>query len=428
MQDDFKTQSLNYHRLPIPGKLEVVPTKALATQHDLALAYSPGVAFACESIVKDPYTVSELTARSNLVGLITNGTAILGLGAIGPLAGKPVMEGKAVLFKKFAGVNVFDLEIDERDPDKLVEIIASLEPTFGGIHLEDIKAPECFYIENALSERMGIPVFHDDQHGTAIIMAAALLNALLLVGKQIEDIQVVCSGAGAAGIACLNMLVKLGAQKEKITLIDSQGVVFKGRSISMNVYKAAYAIETEKRTLSEAMDNADFFLGVSSAGVLTVEMLKKMAPDPIVFALANPEPEIRPEVARMARPDAIIATGRSDYPNQVNNVLCFPYIFRGALDCGARVINEAMKLACVDALATLTRQAVPTEVIAAYGGQPLTFGREYLIPKPFDARLITTLAPAVVAAAQVSGVATRPVVDLESYRAHLCKKLLNRYD
>ncbi len=421
MSDDFDAQALHYHRVPTPGKIEVSPSKPLATQRDLALAYSPGVAAACRAIVEDPAEVATVTARSNLVAVITNGTAVLGLGAIGPLAAKPVMEGKGVLFKKFAGIDVFDIEISERDPQRLVDIIASLEPTFGGINLEDIKAPECFEIESQLRQRMRIPVFHDDQHGTAIITAAAILNGLRVVGKRMEDVRLVTCGAGAAGMACLDLLVSLGLRKEHIVVCDSRGVIYKGREQGMDARKAEYAVDTPSRTLAEAIVGSDVFLGVSGPGLLSPEMLRTMARRPLIMALANPVPEILPEVAREARPDAVIATGRSDYPNQVNNVLCFPYIFRGALDVGALEINEAMKLACVKALANLSMEEPSEEVAAAYGDQPLKFGPEYLIPKPFDSRLMMELPVAVARAAMESGVATRPIADFQVYRETLSR-------
>jgi len=419
MSDELRDAALEYHRSGMPGKIQVVPTKPLANQRDLALAYSPGVAFACEAIVADPDAAANLTARGNLVAVITNGTAVLGLGNIGPLAGKPVMEGKGVLFKKFAGIDVFDIEINERDPQKLIETIASLEPTFGGINLEDIKAPECFEIESALRQRMKIPVFHDDQHGTAIVSAAAILNGLRLVGKDIKDVRVVTSGAGAAAIACLDLLVALGARKENIIACDSKGVIYKGRTVSMDPRKLDYAADTECRTLAEAMVGADIFLGLSGPGVVTGDMVKTMAPNPMILALANPVPEVLPEVAKEARPDAIICTGRSDYPNQVNNVLCFPFIFRGALDVGATTINEEMKLAAVKAIADLTMAEASDVVAAAYGGKPLQFGPDYVIPKPFDPRLIVRVAPAVAQAAMDSGVATRPIQDMASYQMRL---------
>jgi malate dehydrogenase (oxaloacetate-decarboxylating)(NADP+) len=416
---DIKQAALDYHRYPSPGKLEVVAKKPLANQRDLALAYSPGVAAACEAIVADPTEVANMTGRGNLVAVVTNGTAVLGLGPIGPLAAKPVMEGKAVLFKKFAGIDVFDLEIAENDPDKLVDIIAALEPSFGAINLEDIKAPECFIVESKLRERMKIPVFHDDQHGTAIVVAAAILNALHLGRKDIAKVKVVSTGGGAAGIACLNQLVALGLKRENVILSDHIGVVYKGRTKDMTDQKAGYASDTKARTLAEALPGADVFLGLSAPRILTPEMVKTMAPNPIIMALANPEPEIRPELAREASPNAIIATGRSDYPNQVNNVLCFPYIFRGALDVGATTINEEMKLACVHAIAQLARGASSDVVSAAYGGEQLRFGADYLIPKPFDPRLVSEIAPAVAKAAMDSGVATRPIADFAAYRQKL---------
>ncbi|MEH3146188.1 MAG: NADP-dependent malic enzyme [Methylobacterium frigidaeris] len=418
MDEQLEKAALDYHRFPTPGKITVLPTKDMSTQRDLALAYSPGVAAACLAIEKDPLQASELTSRGNLVAVISNGTAVLGLGNIGALAGKPVMEGKGCLFRKFAGIDVFDIEIDETDPDKLVEIIASLEPTFGGINLEDIKAPECFEIETRLRERMKIPVFHDDQHGTAIIAAAAVLNGLEVVGKKIEDVRLVCSGAGAAAIACLNLLVGLGLRKENVLVTDSRGVIYEGRN-SLDEQKRQYARKTEARTLADAVPGSDIFLGLSAAGALTQEMVKGMAQNPLILALANPEPEIRPEAAKAVRPDAIIATGRSDYPNQVNNVLCFPFIFRGALDVGATTINEEMKLASVRAIAELARAEQSDVVSAAYGTHDLCFGPDYLIPRPFDPRLITKIAPAVALAAMNSGVATRPIADLEGYRRSL---------
>ncbi len=419
MSDDFRDAALAYHRNNPPGKIQVTPTKPLANQRDLALAYSPGVAAACEAIVEDPKQVAEMTSRGNLVAVITNGTAVLGLGQIGPLAAKPVMEGKGVLFKKFAGIDVFDIEIDERDPEKLIDIIASLEPTFGGINLEDIKAPECFQIEEALRARMKIPVFHDDQHGTAIVSAAAVLNGLRLVDKKIEDVKLVASGAGAAAIACLDLLVSMGMRKENIVATDSKGVIYQGRKEAMDARKAGYATERSVRTLAEAMEGADIFLGLSAPGVVSPEMVESMAPNPLILALANPVPEILPEKVKEVRPDAIIATGRSDYPNQVNNVLCFPFIFRGALDVGATTINEEMKVAAVRAIADLTMQESSDVVIAAYGGKALRFGPEYLIPKPFDPRLITSVAPAVAQAAMESGVAERPIEDFAAYRMRL---------
>ncbi|MCE5233514.1 MAG: NADP-dependent malic enzyme [Mizugakiibacter sp.] len=415
--EELKQAALDYHRCGPAGKIKVVPTKALLTQRDLALAYSPGVAAACEAIVEDPRSVSELTARGNLVAVITNGTAVLGLGDIGPLAGKPVMEGKGVLFRKFAGIDVFDIEVSERDPDKLVEIIASLEPTFGGINLEDIKAPECFIVEKKLRERMKIPVFHDDQHGTAIIVGAAVLNALEIVGKNIADVKLATAGAGAAGIACLDMLVALGLKPENILAADRDGVLHEGRT-DLDPDKRRYARRTDKRTLAEIVAGADIFLGLSAGGVLKPEMVAAMAQRPVILALANPTPEILPEEAKRVRPDCIVATGRSDYPNQVNNALCFPYIFRGALDVGATTINEAMKLACVRAIAALARMEA-TDLAGAYAGETPRFGPEYLIPRPFDPRLLTKLAPAVAQAAMQSGVATRPIADLGGYREKL---------
>ncbi len=415
--DAFKQAALDYHRLSPPGKIKVVPTKPMVTQRDLALAYSPGVAYACEAIVADPNAASELTARGNLVAVITNGTAVLGLGDIGPLAGKPVMEGKGILFQKFAGIDVFDIEVNERDPDKLVEIIASLEPTFGGINLEDIKAPECFIVERKLRERMNIPVFHDDQHGTAIIVGAAVLNALEIAGKKIEDVRLATSGAGAAGIACLDMLVALGMKPENILAVDRDGVLYTGRA-HLDPDKQRYARDTDMRTLADIVAGADIFLGLSAGGVLKAEMVATMAPQPIILALANPYPEILPEDAKAVRPDCIIATGRSDYPNQVNNALCFPYIFRGALDAGATEINEAMKLACVRAIAKLARME-SSDLGSAYGGDVPTFGPEYIIPRPFDPRLLMMLAPCVAQAAMDSGIALRPIEDMPAYKEKL---------
>ncbi len=416
MDDKLKQSALDFHEFPHPGKITVVPTKPLTTQRDLALAYSPGVAVPCLEIAEDPLKAYRYTAKGNLVGVVSNGTAVLGLGNIGALAGKPVMEGKGVLFKKFSGVDVFDIEVDETDPDKLVDIIASLEPTFGGINLEDIKAPECFYIEQKLRERMKIPVFHDDQHGTAIICTAAVINGLRIVKKDIGDVRLVVSGAGAASIACMNLLVALGLKRENITVCDSKGVIYKGRDDKMDVTKAAYAIDDNgQRTLADAIPNADIFLGCSGPRLLTPEMVKTMAQDPLILALANPEPEILPPLAKEVRPDAIICTGRSDYPNQVNNVLCFPFIFRGALDVGATTINEEMKLACVYAIADLALAEQSEEVASAYGNQDLFFGPEYIIPKPFDPRLIVKIAPAVAKAAMDSGVATRPIQDFDAY-------------
>ena len=409
-----------YHRSPVRGKISITPTKPLLNQRDLSLAYSPGVAYPCLDIQADPSLAAVYTSRGNLVGVVTNGTAVLGLGNIGPLASKPVMEGKACLFKKFAGIDVFDIELAENDPDKLVDIIAALEPTLGGINLEDIKAPECFYIERKLRERMNIPVFHDDQHGTAIISAAALINGLELVGKKIEDVKIAVSGAGAAAIACLDVMVGLGAKHSNIYAVDSKGLIFMGRAGGFDDSKSRYAQkDTGARTLADVMKNADVFLGCSAPGVVTQDMVKSMGSQPIILALANPEPEIRPELAKAVRPDCIIATGRSDYPNQVNNVLCFPYIFRGALDCGASKITEEMKLACVREIADLTKADISEEVATAYAGQELVFGPDYIIPKPFDSRLILRIAPAVAKAAADSGVALRPIEDLEAYRQHL---------
>ena len=419
MQDELKQAALEYHRFPSPGKLEISPTKPLANQRDLALAYSPGVAFACEAIVADPNAARLYTVRGNLVAVITNGTAVLGLGAIGPLAAKPVMEGKGVLFKKFAGIDVFDLELNERDPDKLVDIIAALEPTFGGINLEDIKAPECFYIERKLRERLKIPVFHDDQHGTAIIVGAAVRNGLRVVGKDIAQVKLVASGAGAAALACLDMLVAMGMKMENIFVTDIAGVVYTGRVAEMDDNKARYAKDTKARTLADVIGGADILLGLSAAGVVKPAMVKAMAANPIILALANPTPEIMPEEVKAVRADAIIATGRSDYPNQVNNVLCFPFIFRGALDVGATTINEAMKLAAVHAIADLANAEQSDIVAQAYGGESLSFGAEYLIPRPFDPRLITRIAPAVAQAAMDSGVATNPITDFAAYREKL---------
>jgi malate dehydrogenase (oxaloacetate-decarboxylating)(NADP+) len=410
-----------YHRSPTRGKISVNPTKPLSNQRDLSLAYSPGVAYPCLDIAADPSKAFDYTSRGNLVAVITNGTAVLGLGDIGPLASKPVMEGKGCLFKKFAGVDVFDIELAERDPDKLIEIIASLEPTLGGINLEDIKAPECFYIEKQLSERMNIPVFHDDQHGTAIISSAALLNGLELVGKDIGSVKMAVSGAGAAAIACLDVMVGLGVKRENIYVVDSKGVIYEGRPGGYDESKARYAQKTDARTLADVVNAADVFMGCSAPGVLTADMVKTMADKPIILALANPEPEIRPELAKAVRPDCIIATGRSDYPNQVNNVLCFPYIFRGALDCGATKITQEMKLACVRQIADLAKAEMSDEVAAAYAGQDLSFGPDYLIPKPFDSRLILRIAPAVAQAAADSGVATRPIKDMDAYRQSLTR-------
>ncbi len=416
MDVQLRQAALDFHEFPQPGKIEVTPTKSLATQRDLALAYSPGVAEPCLEIQADPANAYRYTSRGNLVAVISNGSAVLGLGNIGALAGKPVMEGKGVLFKKFAGVNVFDIEIDERDPDKLVDIIASLEPTFGGVNLEDIKAPECFYIEKKLRERMKIPVFHDDQHGTAIISAAAVINGLRIVNKKIEDVRLVASGAGAASIACLNLLVSLGMKRENITVCDSKGVIYQGRDERMDETKKLYAIpDNGQRTLADAIPDADIFLGCSAAGTLTQEMVKTMGPSPLILALANPEPEILPPLAKAVRPDAIVCTGRSDYPNQVNNVLCFPFIFRGALDVSATTINEEMKLAAVYAIADLALAEQNDVVTSAYGDGDVSFGPDYIIPKPFDPRLIVKIAPAVAKAAMDSGVATRPIEDFDAY-------------
>ncbi len=417
---DLERLALDYHAHPTPGKVSVMPTKPLAHRDDLSLAYSPGVAYASMAIHREGYeAAARYTSRANLVGVITNGTAVLGLGNIGPMAAKPVMEGKGCLFKKFAGIDVFDIELAETDPDKMVEIIAALEPTLGGINLEDIKAPECFTIERKLRERLSIPVFHDDQHGTAIISSAAILNGLKIVGKSLADVRLVCSGAGAAAIACLDLLVQLGLPREHIIILDSRGVVHTGRDAQMEANKARYAQDTPLRTLADACQGADIFLGVSMAGVLTQDMVRSMADKPLILALANPDPEIRPELAKQARPDAIIATGRSDYPNQVNNVLCFPFIFRGALDVGATVINEKMKIACVHAIAELAQAEQSDEVAAAYAGQDFSFGPEYIIPSPFDPRLIVKIAPAVAQAAMDSGVARAPIEDMEAYRQKL---------
>ena len=419
MEKDLDAAALEYHRLPTPGKISVVPTKGLINQRDLALAYSPGVAAACEEIVRDPAEARNLTSRANLVGVVTNGTAVLGLGAIGPLAAKPVMEGKGVLFKKFAGIDCFDIEVNERDPDRLVEIIAALEPTFGGINLEDIKAPECFYIERKLRERMKIPVFHDDQHGTAIIVGAAVLKGLRVVGKEIAKVKLVVSGAGAAALSCLDLLVSMGLPMKNIWVTDIKGMVYEGRVEEMDDNKARYARNTEARTLGDVIGDADVFLGLSAGNVLKPEMVKRMADRPLILALANPNPEIMPDAAKQVRPDAVIATGRSDYPNQVNNVLCFPFIFRGALDVGATQINEAMKLAAVRAIADLAMAEQSEVVTAAYGISNVKFGPEYLIPRPFDPRLIVEIAPAVAKAAMDSGVATRPIEDFSVYRDSL---------
>ncbi|MDA8255725.1 MAG: NADP-dependent malic enzyme [Betaproteobacteria bacterium] len=418
MDERIRAAALEYHRSPKPGKIAVTPTKALTNQADLSLAYSPGVAAACDEIVRDPATAALYTSRANLVAVISNGTAVLGLGNIGPLAGKPVMEGKGVLFKKFAGIDVFDIEVAENDPDKLVDIIAALEPTFGGINLEDIKAPECFYVEARLRERMKIPVFHDDQHGTAIIASAAVLNGMRVVGKDIAQVKLVCSGAGAAAIACLDLLVSLGLDPKNVFAVDSKGVIHTGRE-NLDPSKARYAQATDARSLGDVMVGADIFMGLSTAGVLKPEMVKTMARDPLILAMANPDPEIRPEEAKAVRPDAIIGTGRSDYPNQVNNVLCFPFMFRGALDVGATTINEAMKVAAVRAIAELAHAEQSEVVTAAYGTEELSFGPEYLIPKPFDPRLIIKVSPAVAQAAMDSGVATRPIADMDVYTQQL---------
>ena len=416
---ELRQDALNYHEFPTPGKIAVTPTKQLINQRDLALAYSPGVASACEEIVADPANAFRYTARGNLVAVVSNGTAVLGLGNIGPLASKPVMEGKGVLFKKFAGIDVFDLEIAQNDLDKLVDCIAALEPTFGGINLEDIKAPDCFYVERELRKRMKIPVFHDDQHGTAIVVGSALLNGLKVCGKRIEDVKLVVSGAGAAALACLNLLLKLGMPRKNIWVTDLAGVVYTGRVELMDPDKAEFAQETDKRTLAEVMHGADVFLGLSAGGVLKPAMVATMNANPIIFALANPTPEIAPEDVQAVRNDAIMATGRSDYPNQVNNVLCFPYIFRGALDCGATTINDAMEVAAVHAIAELAQAEQSEVVAAAYAGADLSFGREYLIPKPFDPRLLMKIAPAVAKAAAASGVASRPIADMAAYKEKL---------
>ena len=421
MDENFRKSALAYHRLPRPGKLSVEATKRMANQRDLALAYSPGVAAACEEIVKDPTAAREYTARGNLVAVITNGTAVLGLGNIGPLASKPVMEGKAVLFKKFAGIDVFDLEVAETDIDRFVEVVAALEPTFGGINLEDIKAPECFVIEKRLRERMNIPVFHDDQHGTAIVCAAAIRNGLLLQGKALEGIKLVTSGAGAAALACVDLLVAMGLPADSVTLTDIKGVVYQGRGDEMAPNMARYARKTDARTLQDVLVGADVFLGLSAPNVLKPQWLGQMAGKPLILALANPDPEIRPEDAIAARPDAIIATGRSDYANQVNNVLCFPFVFRGALDVDATVINEPMKIAAVEAIAALARAEASDVVARAYGGAAMGFGADYIIPKPFDPRLILHIAPAVARAAMESGVARRPIIDFDAYETELEK-------
>lgn len=429
MDDELNKNALAYHQFPVPGKIQIMPTKPLGSQRDLALAYSPGVAAPCLEIVADPRSVNQYTARGNLVAVISNGTAVLGLGNIGALAGKPVMEGKSVLFKKFAGIDVFDIEINEQDPNQLINIIASLEPTFGGINLEDIKAPECFYIEKALRKKMKIPVFHDDQHGTAIICTAAVLNFLRIVKKNISDMKIVVSGAGAAGIACLDMLVTLGLQKSNIVVCDSKGVIYKGREPNLPDTKAMYAVnlnvnnnnkKSSYPTLDDAITGANIFLGCSKPNILTPSMVKRMAIKPLILALANPVPEILPPIAKEVRPDAIICTGRSDYPNQVNNVLCFPFIFRGALDVGSTTINEEMKLSVVYAIADLAFTETDETVVNAYSNdEKLTFGSEYLIPHPWDPRLIFKIAPAVAKAAMRSGVATRPITDFEEYHQKL---------
>ncbi|MEO5738416.1 MAG: malic enzyme-like NAD(P)-binding protein, partial [Variovorax sp.] len=416
---ELRRAALEYHEFPVPGKIAIAATKQMVNQRDLSLAYSPGVAAPCEEIVKDPLNAFKYTSRGNLVGVITNGTAVLGLGDIGPLASKPVMEGKGVLFKKFAGVDVFDLEIDEKDPKKLVEVIAALEPTFGAINLEDIKAPDCFYVERELRKRMKIPVFHDDQHGTAITVAAALLNGLKVAGKDIAEVKLVTSGAGAAALACLNLMLKVGLKRENVFVTDLAGVVYEGRVELMDDDKRQYMQNTSARSLSEVISGADIFLGLSAGGVLKPEMVKKMAKRPVIFALANPNPEITPEDAHSVRDDVIMATGRTDYPNQVNNVLCFPYIFRGALDCGATTITDEMEIAAVHAIADLAQAEQSEQVAAAYVGEKLSFGPEYLIPKPFDPRLMMKIAPAVAKAAADSGVAARPIADMDAYREKL---------
>jgi len=419
--DNLKQESLDYHRLPMPGKLTITATTRLETQSDLSRAYSPGVAFACTAIEQDSSQADTLTTRANLVGVISNGTAVLGLGNIGALAAKPVMEGKAVLFKKFAGIDVFDLEVAEARVDKIVDMVVALEPTFGGINLEDIKAPECFEIEKQCRERMNIPVFHDDQHGTAIVTAAAIYNGLKIVEKSLSSAKLVVSGAGAASIACINLLVSMGLPVKNVFVCDSRGLIYNGRADGMNKYKQTYAQDSDLRTLNEVIADADIFLGLSGPGTLTEEMVIKMAPRPLILAMANPDPEIDPALAKKVRPDCIIATGRSDYPNQVNNVLCFPFIFRGALDCGATTINEEMKIACVKAIAELATKESTAEVAETYAGERLQFGPEYIIPKPFDARLIEVIPPAVVKAAMDSGVARRPIVDMDEYQRKLSR-------
>ena len=419
MSDELRQSALDFHKFPKPGKLEIQATKPLGNQHDLALAYSPGVAAPCEAIAADPATAANYTIRQNLVAVLSNGTAVLGLGNIGPLASKPVMEGKAVLFKKFAGIDVFDIEVAETDVERMVNVVAALEPTFGGINLEDIKAPECFEIEEKLKARMGIPVFHDDQHGTAIIVSAAVMNAMQLAGKKLSEIKVVTSGAGAAALACLNLLVTMGVKREHIWVTDLEGVAYEGREKLMDRWKSVYAQKTDKRTLAEVIEGADVFLGLSAGGVLKPEMLKNMAHKPLILALANPNPEIMPDEARAVRPDAMICTGRSDFPNQVNNVLCFPYIFRGALDVGATTINEPMKIAATEAIALLAREASSDVAAMAYGGEVATFGEQSLIPSPFDPRLILRIAPAVAKAAMETGVATLPIKDWDEYHERL---------
>lgn len=417
--EEFNTAALKYHSIYPPGKIALTATKPMATPRDLSLAYTPGVAAACEAIAKNSSEVSKFTARGNLVGVISNGTAVLGLGAIGALASKPVMEGKAVLFKRFAGIDVFDIEIEERDPDKLVEIIAGLEATFGGINLEDIKAPECFTVERKLKKRMNIPVFHDDQHGTAVVTAAAIVNALQIVNKELSEVRVTVSGAGSAAIACLDLLVGLGLRKKNILVTDRSGVIYSGRSQELDPNKACYAVDTKARTLTDAVKDADIFLGLSSGNVLKPEMLLSMAERPIILAMANPIPEIMPEEVKAVRPDAVVATGRSDYPNQVNNVLCFPFIFRGALDVGATTINEAMKIASVYAIADLAKDPVSDEVASIYPDETLIFGQEYILPKPFDTRLLSNVSIAVAKAAMESGVAQHPIKDFAAYHDKL---------
>ncbi|MEP1588861.1 MAG: phosphate acyltransferase, partial [Tateyamaria sp.] len=418
-QPSLRQAALDYHEFPKPGKLEIRATKPMANGRDLARAYSPGVAEACLEIKDDPANAQRFTARGNLVAVVSNGTAVLGLGNIGALASKPVMEGKAVLFKKFAGIDCFDIEVDESDPEKLADIVCALEPTFGAINLEDIKAPDCFTVERICRERMNIPVFHDDQHGTAIVVGAAAKNALHVAGKKFEDIKIVSTGGGAAGIACLNMLLKMGVKRENVWLCDIHGLVYEGREVDMNPAKTAFAQASDKRTLDDVIDGADLFLGLSGPGVLSQENVGKMAKRPIIFALANPNPEIMPDLAREVAPDAIIATGRSDFPNQVNNVLCFPFIFRGALDVGATTINDEMKLACIDGIAALARATTSAEAAAAYKSEQLTFGADYLIPKPFDPRLVGVVSSAVAKAAMETGVATKPIEDFEAYKERL---------